>query len=70
MGRPPTPTVASATVEWGWIAPGEREVRLPEPASLGNAPAWMREVRLQGLDRFSRVASMAELRGVPPPESG
>jgi hypothetical protein len=30
----------------------------------------MREVRLQGLDRFSRVASMAELRGHALAESG
>jgi hypothetical protein len=48
--------------EWGWIVWGEREVHLPEPASFSDVPPWMREVRLQGLDRFSRVASLAGLQ--------
>jgi hypothetical protein len=48
--------------EWGWIVWGEREVRLPEPASFADVPDWMREVKQQDLDRFSRVASLAELQ--------
>jgi hypothetical protein len=49
--------------DWGWIVWGEREIfpadRDAEP------PAWLAEVRRQGLDRFHRVSSLAELRGEP-----
>lgn len=47
--------------QWGWVAWGEREVWYPEIDS-DQLPAWLGEVRRQGLDRFSRVASLAELQ--------
>ena len=47
--------------EWGWIVWGEREVFYSDK-SLEGQPAWLGEVRRQGLDRFNRVASLPHLQ--------